>query len=199
MSSPVLNFSDGEISELGERGYLIRDTFLGEPLARRVHADAQTLVVKGALVPAGVGREQRTHAPQIRTDSTYWPEADDTCESLREAWQAFAALQQQLNAQAWLGLKRFELQLAHYGPGGRYQRHRDAFLGDDNRRVTAIVYLNPDWSSADGGHLRIYRDEPFDLEPRLDRLVIFLSERIEHEVLPNTAGRFALTAWYRSR
>jgi SM-20-related protein len=38
-----------------------------------------------------------------------------------------------------------------------------------------------------------------DVEPSLDRLVVFLSERIDHEVLPAFAPRLALTAWYYGR
>jgi len=37
------------------------------------------------------------------------------------------------------------------------------------------------------------------VEPTLDRLVVFLSERIEHEVLPSQAPRLALTAWFYGR
>jgi SM-20-related protein len=105
----------------------------------------------------------------------------------------------QLNERAWLGLRRFDLQLARYQPGAKYVRHRDAFPGDDNRRITAIVYLNPTWAEPDGGKLRLFVDPIVDLEPRLDRLVVFRSELIEHEVLPAHAERWALTAWYSAR
>jgi hypothetical protein len=33
----------------------------------------------------------------------------------------------------------------------------------------------------------------------LDRLIVFLSERVEHEVLPTRAVRRAVTAWFRAR
>jgi SM-20-related protein len=67
--------------------------------------------------------------------------------------------------------------------------------------VTAILYLNPAWTPADGGQLRIYSDPdpenaPTDIPPLSDRLVVFLSDRIEHEVLPSSTPRYALTAWY---
>jgi SM-20-related protein len=91
------------------------------------------------------------------------------------------------------------VQLARYpGGGARYERHRDAFSGGPSRRLTAIYYLNDGWSPADGGALRIHADDgAVDLAPTIDRLVVFLSERLEHEVLPAFAPRLAITAWYR--
>ena len=78
-------------------------------------------------------------------------------------------------------------------------RHRDAFPGGDNRRVTAILYLNPDWQPEHGGQLRLHLDPPRDVEPFSERLVVFLSDRVEHEVLPAFADRWAITAWYYPR
>jgi len=37
------------------------------------------------------------------------------------------------------------------GAGARYAAHTDTFEGDPARRVTAILYLNPDWRPGDGG------------------------------------------------
>ena len=42
-------------------------------------------------------------------------------------------------------------------------------------------------------------DGPVDVEPVLDRLLVFQSERVEHEVLPARAPRWAVTAWFRPR
>jgi len=109
----------------------------------------------------------------------------------------FEALRVECNRDAWLGLTRFDLQLAHYAGGGEhYVRHRDAFVGRAGRRLTAIAYLNAGWVLKDGGQLRLHGDPPTDLAPLLGRLVVFLSETVEHEVLPTWASRIAITAWY---
>lgn len=64
--------------------------------------------------------------------------------------------------------------------------------------ATAIYYVNPGWTPAAGGQLRLHAPAgPVDVEPLLDRLILFLAERIEHEVLPAHASRLAVTAWYR--
>lgn len=125
----------------------------------------------------------------VRSDLTVW--LDDS-----PLTPCFEALRLELNRTAYLGLQRFDLQLARYDAGARYVRHRDAFPGGDNRRVTAIVYLNEAWCPEHGGQLRLHVEPPVDVEPVLDRLVVFLSARVEHEVLPSNAERWAVTAWY---
>ncbi|MFP2906369.1 2OG-Fe(II) oxygenase [Pyxidicoccus sp. 3LFB2] len=122
--------------------------------------------------------------------------------SLGALWDAFRELGEALSSGAYLGLGRFDLQLACYpGGGAHYARHRDAFPGQSNRRATAIWYANAGWAPAHGGVLRLYPEDsaPVDVEPSLDRLVVFLSEQVEHEVLPAFAPRLALTAWYYGR
>jgi len=109
------------------------------------------------------------------------------------------------------------VQLACYPAGARYSKHYDGTpLAEDggsadddggNRRlVTAILYLNPDWSPDDGGRLRAYppsggkRAAPFsapiEIEPVAGRLVVFMAREVEHEVLLSRGlPRMALTQW----
>ena len=49
-------------------------------------------------------------------------------------------------------------------------------------RPAAILYLNPHWSEADGGQLRLYPPfaAPIDIAPLNDRLVVFESHRLLH-------------------
>ena len=143
----------------------------------------------------------RAHAldESVRTDQIAWLAPGEATGALAEAERRFSDLMGPLNEAAWLGLRSFDLQLAHYGPGEKYARHRDAFEGQDNRRVTAIVYLNEGWIPAHGGQLRLHVAPPVDLEPTLDRLVVFRSAVVEHEVLEAHTDRWALTAWYSSR
>jgi [Skp1-protein]-hydroxyproline N-acetylglucosaminyltransferase len=87
-------------------------------------------------------------------------------------------------------------------------RQRDALQGKPlltrNRRITAVYYLNEAWNREDGGALRIYADtwtpdaRPFDVLPRLDRLVLFRST-LAHEVLVTRKERLALTQWWYGR
>jgi hypothetical protein len=105
----------------------------------------------------------------------------------------------------------FNAKLAVTSPGGStYPLHVDNTLGitgspqDDSRKLTCIVYLNPDYEQGDGGELRLLLldKECLDLTPRGGRIVIFWSDESPHEVLPTKPDsqeecfdRYALTIW----
>jgi Rps23 Pro-64 3,4-dihydroxylase Tpa1-like proline 4-hydroxylase len=60
--------------------------------------------------------------------------------------------------------------------------HFDSDEALDGRRVTAVVYLNPDWTPGHGGEMRLYPfPEPVvDVEPRHDRMLLFAATRMLH-------------------
>ncbi len=187
--------SDEEIVALGERGWFVRDGFAGSDVVAAAHREAEGTTLESA----GMGRGQGYHlARDERGDAIAWIDAGSAPPAIASIVARFEALRVALNEGAYLGLAGFDLQLARYAPGGRYVRHRDAHRGGSRRRVTAIHYLNPAWAPAHGGALRLHAPS-HDIEPIADRLVVFLSDRIEHEVLPCSAPRFALTAWYLGR
>ena len=195
------SLQDAEVEALGQRGYFVREHFLGDVLAAEVRAAA--LARAGELRAAGVRRgADRRVEQETRQDLITWVTAAPG-NTLGAAFDAFTQLGEEVSRAAYLGLGRFDVQLALYpGDGARYVRHRVAFSGaaGENRRLTAVYYLNPDWVPANGGQLRLYTDAgPVDVEPVLDRLVVFLSQRMDHEVLPVHAPRLALTAWFYGR
>jgi len=197
-----VRLADTEIRALGDGGATVLDGWLGPELARAIHREVDAVATSGGLRPAGVSRGtgHRVDAG-TRGDAIAWLTPDTNEPGLAALHARFEALRAALNRDAYLGLERLEVQLARYpGGGARYRRHRDAFPGRSNRRVTAIYYVNPAWRPADGGLLRLYGpDGPRDVEPILDRLVLFLSERVEHEVLPTAAPRMAVSAWFYGR
>ena len=202
----AFTLTDAEIGTLGERGWFLRDEVLGHPVAMRVRDAVETLALAGRLRSAGVGRGAAYRVDgAARGDAIAWIGPDEIPSELRALWDLFRALRDALNRAAYLGLDRMEVQVARYpGGGAAYERHRDAFPappgGHPNRRVTAIYYANPAWGPEDGGALRLHGDDGTrDIAPVLDRLPVFLSERIEHEVLPAWTPRRAVTAWFRVR
>ena len=198
--------TDAEIRALDERGWFLRDAVLGHLAAMEVHDAVEALRAAGRLRPAGLGRglAYRVDAA-VRGDAIAWIAPDEAAPELAALLAAFGALRDALNREAYLGLDRVEIQVARYpGAGAAYGRHRDVFAdlpgGRPTRRVTAIYYANPGWRAEDGGALRLHGDEgPIDVAPVLDRLLVFLSERVEHEVLPARVPRRAVTAWFRAR
>ena len=190
-----------ESVSLGSNGYFFRDNYLGPQMINRLRSEALRVVSSGVLRPAGVGREGRLD-PLTRGDQLCWLDQRAAPEATKYVMATFESLRKSINRQFYLGLDRFEMQLAHYALGSQgYRRHFDAFKGKNerNRRLTAILYLNPRWKPEDGGELVLYLPETeIRLEPVSDRLVVFFSEQIEHEVLAVNSQRLALTAWFHS-
>src|SRR5438105_11037113 len=111
------------------------------------------------------------------------------------------ALRECLNRELMTGLVELEAHYAIYAPGAHYVRHRDRFRDDDARVISVILYLNDAWTARDEGVLRVYLPEDSALEvfPQGGTLVVFASDRFEHEVLPATRERVAITGWFRRR
>ena len=195
-ASAIAPLTDDEIVALGEGRVVVRDGVLGLELARAC-ADGLARRIED-LVPAGVGRDH-VRDRSIRGDAITWVDRAEDPAS-RALWAWFDALREELNRSCWLGLVRFSVQVARFpGDGTGYAPHRDALVGAANRRVTAIVYLNEGWRPEHGGALHVREPGGLDREilPELDRLVLFLSDRVEHEVRPAFRERWAVTAWYR--
>jgi len=124
--------------------------------------------------------------------------------------------QQEDNEEFGLSMSSFNAKLAVTSPGGSiYPLHIDNPQGltvGDTRKLTCILYLNPDYVDGDGGELRIYQnsDTYEDVTPDGGRMVLFWSDEIPHEVLPTAPSatenedkannndeknRYALTLW----
>jgi [Skp1-protein]-hydroxyproline N-acetylglucosaminyltransferase len=125
-------------------------------------------------------------------------------------------LQEQLSDAIDLDLHQTSVQLAVYPGDGSscYVRHCDR--GQDGcieesslknkstspqRIVTAIYYLtDPDWSERkDGGSLLVFSHDnnSVAVPPYRDRLIVFRSDGVEHQVLPSLRRpRTAITMWF---
>jgi SM-20-related protein len=188
--------TDAEVAALGAGGFLMRDGFLGEERAR---AAADAAAALSGFRAAGISRAA-TLDPGVRGDELVWLDAAGAPPPLQVLLADLEAAGRALDRAAYLGLGRFDVQVARYAGGAAYQRHRDAFAGPASRILTLIYYANPGWRAADGGALRLHLPGgPVDVEPRLDRLIAFLATRVEHEVLPAHAPRLAVTAWFYGR
>ncbi|WP_249038072.1 2OG-Fe(II) oxygenase [Shewanella algidipiscicola] len=162
--------------------------------------DNLTQLDTSAFKPAAIGRHKTQQViDTIRGDKICWLNKSMSFASTYFDWSE--QLRQAVNRYFFLGLFDYETMFAYYEPGAFYKRHVDAFKGQSNRKLTSILYLNPNWQPGDGGELLMYQaDEttPFEtVEPRFGTMVIFLSERFPHEVLPSHKDRYSLTGWYR--
>ena len=158
------------------------------------HADARR------LTPAATGRGDGKQQTGLRGDATLWLD-DPVCgEASREFLAALAGLRVELNRRLLLGMEDVEAHYAVYPPGAGYVRHRDRFRDDDARVLSLVCYLNPEWPEDAGGALRLHLpDGAIDVPPRMGTTVLFLSDEIEHEVMPATQPRLSIAAWFRRR
>lgn len=121
---------------------------------------------------------------------------------------------EELTSELDLSVASFNAKLAVTSPGGSvYPLHIDNPQGlsvDDTRKLTCILYLNPDYKDQDGGQLRILLSDgeeglqTIDIPPSGGMLLLFWSDEIPHEVLPTAPDahaedehldRYALTIW----
>lgn len=182
------------IASLLSEGVAIVDDVLGLALARHALDDAEAALASDRLRPAAVGRLNLVDN-DVRGDSLTFLDDSANDEGLARVSVRLRLARAQLSRLGLVDSNRTSTQLACYAtPGARYARHRDVdpaqFNDEPRRRFTAIYYLNESWS---GGELRL--DGGPDVEPKIDRLVVFRSE-IEHEVLPSYEKRWAVTQWW---
>ncbi|KDO27947.1 hypothetical protein SPRG_07223 [Saprolegnia parasitica CBS 223.65] len=209
------SFSDkitpGVCDELLSNGFVVVDNFLGRDWADAILSEVKWLQERMLLEPnktqfpradGSVAQfakpniyEADLHNASVRTqvpelDALF--HSDDLCLALEDHTR--------------LGLvpgtqgKTLKVQF-NAGNGGCFPCHYDNPGRPNKRKLTCLLYLNPDWKDGDGGEIQFYpflAPEPVTLAPRMDRLVIFSSDSLLHRVLPAAQPRHCLTIWLDS-
>jgi SM-20-related protein len=190
----------GVSADLGASGISIRDQFASKAEVSALRECARARELRGEFAPARIGRQgaerRRDH---VRGDFTCWL-SEPLLPPERVLLQRLEELRLQLNRDAFLGLFELDLHYARYPAGAAYSRHVDQPLGSTQRKLSLVLYLNPEWQSTDGGVLRIHGadDEFIDVEPIAGRMVCFLTPGREHEVLQAQCERLSISGWFRS-
>jgi SM-20-related protein len=192
------------IDALAEHGWCIAPDFLPAETVSALRAVCLARHHAGAFHRAGVGSGNAQLITELRGDAILWLEAEDADPAVSTYLEATEALRQSVNQELFLGLAQLEAHFAVYPEGGYYKKHLDRFRDDDRRTLTAIVYLNADWTAEDGGLLRFWPDpsgegEALEIVPTGGTLVTFLSDRYWHEVTPARRKRLAVTGWFKRR
>ncbi len=191
---------------LVERGWVSVAHWLPEPSILRLRNAGEAHWRAGRLRHAGVGRGGDFRVlPDVRNDRVLWLDDSTADAATLDYLAGMNELRQALNEALFLSLDRFEAHLSMYSPGARYRPHLDHFRNSQHRVVSSVLYLNEaDWSSDDGGQLRLYlgaapRGEHVDILPCGGTLLLFLSQRFWHEVLPARRDRWSITGWFCRR
>lgn len=193
------NHFDEIVIAIGEQGYIVLDNVFDVDDLNSLFVDIKSRS-KTEFHNAGIGRDDEHQVNQfIRRDRICW--VDQQAPQIAFYLQWMEQLRLSLNSRLYLGLFDYECLYAHYPRAAFYKKHLDAFRGSSNRRLTAILYLNPTWRSRDGGELLLYQPDSDQviqrIEPIFGRMVIFLSEQFPHEVLLAKKSRYSITGWFR--
>jgi SM-20-related protein len=176
-----------------ERDFLLGATI--EALARRLRRRAAA----GQLRPAGIGAAGNLRiAPDERGDRISWIEPP-LAHAEAELFSTLESLRLELNRTLGLGAFSLECHYALYPPGARYVRHLDRSARGQERVISFALYLNRDWQASDGGALVLHRDPPLTVLPDAGTLLVFVSERFEHEVRPAVRDRLSVAGWFSRR
>lgn len=150
---------------------------------------------------AGIGSGQNK---SIRSDLIYWWSQESLSPAQSLYWQFLKELTNSANQNFFCGINDCEQHYALYEAQTYYQRHIDQPQGSQARVLTTLFYLNENWSKSDGGQLVIYNPEKpdhilYEVEPRANTFVCFLSNVFEHEVKTSHTPRKSLSGWLRRR
>jgi SM-20-related protein len=189
---------------LASHGWMVVDDFFGPELTAALRGDCRLSGAQGDFRDAAVGSgDGRQTQPGIRGDEILWMQQPAHSEPQRICQDRFERLRLTLNRNLQLGLFEFESHFACYPAGAFYSRHVDQFRGDSRRKLSCVLYLNENWMADDGGQLRFYLNgngaEYEDVLPQDGRLVVFLSGKFAHEVLPARRERLSIAGWFKTR
>lgn len=184
------------LDELAQKDFVVIDNYLSEEMFAKVFDFFQVKRDDDALAKAGIGSlGDHTIVEDIRGDYVYWIDKQIDPE-LAELHLQMDELVAKVNRYLFLSISDFEYHLAYYPKGTFYQKHLDQFKGRNNRQLSYVLYLNKGWQQGDGGELRVFRENgDIDVAPLANRLILFKSGVVEHEVLTTQTGRMSLTGW----
>jgi SM-20-related protein len=213
---PPRTFSDADAEGLAHDGFVVLDGFLGDDDARAVRVELEALLDRGAFREARIGHgPSRQRAEGIRSERICWFNVDRTDvvvadhdrdagddddgvmpgPAVRRYLAALDVVRMAIARSCFPSLGHIELHAVCYEPGARYGAHLDTFRDDTRRVISVCDYLNEAWHDDDGGFLRLHTQPTRDLAPRFDRLVIFRSGTMLHEVLTVRRRRLSMTGW----
>lgn len=184
------------MDDLAENDYVISDQFIDDEMYIRIMNFFREKEENDQLTKAGIGSsgEFKLDA-SVRGDFIYWLERDKD-QKLEPFFGLMDELVDAFRTYCYLSLSGSEFHIAKYPAGSYYKRHLDQFNSRSNRMITVLIYLNENWKPGDGGELKIYgKEKELLVEPIARRLLLFKSDKVEHEVLPTRVPRYSLTGW----
>lgn len=173
--------------------------FLNASLVTRLKDNLSHLYSTNQMQSAGTGHaEGLTHDSLFRNDRIYWLDRSHNDAAENEFFSLMDDFVSYLNQTCYTGITGYEFHYALYESGSFYKRHIDQFRDHDSRQYSMIMYLNSNWTAADGGQLRIFHADRLEqITPSAGRTVFFKSSELEHEVMQTNRPRMSITGWLK--
>jgi SM-20-related protein len=185
------------LDDFEKKGWAEINDFIELEIALGIRSEITHLQNMQALKQASIGKQdQKTIDTTQRGDFISWIDSNEAPPNTLSYLRKTNQIREDLNRNFFLGIRDYECHYALYPPGTFYKKHVDRHKNGSPRRVSTVLYLNPDWTDDHGGQLVIYNsDDTTDIiQPEIGKLVLFLSE-LEHEVLPTKRQRMSITGW----
>ena len=171
-------------------GWTVIDNVFAEKALLALQAESGFIDYRAAALTAGI------RVSNIRGDNIRWITQDFLAGYYYLG--SINALAAVLNRALFAGIRHSEAHYACYPVGFGYQWHSDNPAGRDERVISAVFYLNDDWTSSDGGALEVvdHDGNHHNVMPVANRLVIFDSN-LQHQVQIAHRQRYSIATWMR--
>ncbi|MDO4441264.1 MAG: 2OG-Fe(II) oxygenase [Moraxella sp.] len=181
---------DAKLDDFIATGTMVLDDVFGADNLTALQDESGFIDYKEAKLTHG------ERASAIRGDSIRW--IDESCPVGSAYLCAIDELGRYFNATLYTGIRSSEAHYACYPAGFGYKWHKDNPKGRDERVISAVFYLNDNWTADDGGQITVVdkTDKTIQLMPQLNRLVIFGSNLL-HQVEITHRQRFSIATWLR--
>lgn len=182
--------TDKQLDKLVNDGWLIIDDVFESHALLALQAESGFIDYRDAQLAAGI------RMSDIRGDKIRW--ITENFFAGNYYLQSINALAALFNRNLFAGIRYSEAHYACYPVGFGYQWHSDNPAGRDERVISAVFYLNDDWSANDGGALEIVDKHGIhhNVMPVANRLIIFDSD-LQHQVQIAHRQRYSIATWMR--
>ena len=182
--------TDEQLDKFVDDGWMIIDEVFENKALLALQSESGFIEYRDAALTAGI------RVSDIRGDRIRW-----ITENFFAGYyylQSINALSALYNQSLFAGIRHSEAHYACYPVGFGYQWHSDNPAGRDERVISAVFYLNDDWSDSDGGALEIVDKHGIhhNVMPVANRLVIFDSD-LQHQVQIAHRQRYSIATWMR--
>ncbi|MBO1530083.1 2OG-Fe(II) oxygenase [Psychrobacter sp. F1192] len=182
--------TDTQLDRFVEDGWLVLDDVFMDKALLALQAESGFIDYRDAELTAGV------RVRDIRGDRIRWITKNFFAGYFY--LQSINALATLFNQSLFAGIRHSEAHYACYPAGFGYQWHSDNPAGRDERVISAVFYLNDEWTINDGGALEIVDKHGIhhNVMPMANRLVIFDSD-LQHQVQIAHRQRYSIATWMR--